>query len=1005
MNKKFFGALLMGALSVASVSTITSCKDYDDDISGLQQQIDKLSEAVKKIEDQIANGAILTSVTPIENGIKITLNQNGTSKEYPITNGTNGTNGKDGKDGKSWEIKDGNWWYNDGDGLKDSGLSAVGKKGEDGKDGKDGAYYVPNGEGFFDKYQDGKKVETTNISYYAEGTITAVQKDGVLTLTGVKGAAGNKVVINLNSELKSLVFSPLHYVDGVEALNLPTYIYRRLSINDKINADDDFSNDSCEYNVEEPSVHYAPEICASYFLNPSNAGVTEDAKDYKFLMTTGTYTSTRAALSSVFTVKNVKNNDGKINVHAKYTGEELKQLKNGTGKNREMTLVALQYNKNNVVVTSDFATVNTDDYSGVMILNTKSEYLDDRAALWGSAKMAITSNYGTQVDQTPLTTVKYDNDKGIDLRKCIRTVWFGEDGAAVAVEKKDASEELVKKDGFKYTFQLVGYHEGANKTSQSAHAAIAADGYTLRPQVVGEDGKQLPYGAAQNRSIIEREPLVRVVLNDTVNNNVVAVGYLKLQITESETDPTFITKEFTDNTAYTLDCSTGNALSKEVTWYEIENKILADKDINMSKADFEATYVLDGANKNDLDQFDKNTLKATPLAAGKKFGTVAVTTADVEGTMTEVLKWTMSSQKAYSLFKEGKKEITTYVRFTLKPNKTATHKYIYVKFTWAPSAINLTPETSFSNDNKIKQAWYAQNSIEAGTGYYEIHGNVEQMGTNTSNDEFVFDMKNTLVNNKLVLAKMGKPYDVLNNVVAENVRFSFVDGHGHFASADGMTLYGDNTKSWEIARMTTGGVVTLQDDPKTLKLLNAFGPAELANVLTARVAVTSATCWGAPIVVKNNEFDVKFIRPITVDGASAEFTDAVKTQSKLNLTFKNWNGYDFTDPNRAFNNTNYFKYYKVTKIALDTDNAKTDINGKVENLKDVTKNIRLEYKAPSDTCIMAGKFGTLVYNNNGTTVGNFTITIPATVTYEWGTLNTEVKATVKKSQVATAAKK
>ena len=81
MNKKFFGALLMGALSVASVSTITSCKDYDDDISGLQQQIDKLSEAVKKIEDQIANGAILTSVTPIENGIKITLNQNRTSKE------------------------------------------------------------------------------------------------------------------------------------------------------------------------------------------------------------------------------------------------------------------------------------------------------------------------------------------------------------------------------------------------------------------------------------------------------------------------------------------------------------------------------------------------------------------------------------------------------------------------------------------------------------------------------------------------------------------------------------------------------------------------------------------------------------------------------------------------------------------------------------------------------------------------------------------------------------
>ena len=40
MKRKYFSALLMGALTVASVSTFTSCKDYDDDISNLQQQID-----------------------------------------------------------------------------------------------------------------------------------------------------------------------------------------------------------------------------------------------------------------------------------------------------------------------------------------------------------------------------------------------------------------------------------------------------------------------------------------------------------------------------------------------------------------------------------------------------------------------------------------------------------------------------------------------------------------------------------------------------------------------------------------------------------------------------------------------------------------------------------------------------------------------------------------------------------------------------------------------------
>lgn len=136
MNKKYFSVLLMGALAVASVGTITSCKDYDDDISGLQTQIDQLSEAIKDIQAQIKNGAILTSVTPVADGIKITLNENGQSKDYTITNGKDGAAGKD---GKSWQIGDnGNWWYNDGTGLKDSHLPSRGEQGEQGAPGAQG---------------------------------------------------------------------------------------------------------------------------------------------------------------------------------------------------------------------------------------------------------------------------------------------------------------------------------------------------------------------------------------------------------------------------------------------------------------------------------------------------------------------------------------------------------------------------------------------------------------------------------------------------------------------------------------------------------------------------------------------------------------------------------------------------------------------------------------------------------------------------------------------------
>lgn len=1026
MNKKYFSVLLMGAMTVATVGTVTSCKDYDDDISNLQEQIDKLSQTIKNIQTQIDNGAILTSVTPTENGMTITLNQNGQSKSYTISNG------KDGQNGKSWKIGDnGNWWYDEGNGYVDSKFPARGENGTNGENGKNGKYYVPNPEtGCFDIYQDGKKVESTNIAYTATAAnaITATWEKGVLTLVGVKDATDGKIVLNLNSVLRAMVFNPSHYVDGVEAIDLATYTYQPLGVK-KVDADGDFATDA-PFNalladgvtVESP-LYFAPDMKASYFLNPSNADVTEDAKDYKFLMSSAKYTDfTRAAATSIFTVKKVENKDGKLNVSAKYDGEAIKQLERTWTKDREMTLVALQYTKDDATVTSDFATLTTSDYSSVHILSAKSAYTDWRAWLFTSATSTIYSDPATKAVQTsstedgvtPVAEVKYDNDKGIDLRSLIRTSWYVNSNF-VTVETTNATEEKVKEAGFKYSFELVGYHTGVNLTSQSAHAAIAADGYTLRPQAVDDNGKQQAYGAAQTRAIIGREPLVRVILNDTVHNKIAAVAYMKIKIAENVTtaDPTQITKDFADNTAFTLNCDDANpALNKKVTWYEIENKILADNEVNMSKVEFEDTYQLDGSatSATDLTQFDKNTINANAISP--KIGKVIVTTADVNGTMTQVLQWTMSGNEAYTHFNTadatGKKptSISTYVRYTLKPGKTAPNKYIYVKFTWTPSAININPVANFGNVNKIQQSWYAANNLTAGTGYDEIHGNVEQMGKPTSNDEFKFDIKNSLVGNKITVDKMAAPYDKLNSTVAENAKFTFVDGHDFYASADGLTLYGDKAKTFKIATLTADGVVEMSKDAKALVLLNAYSPKELANVLTARVAVKSSLCWGAGIKINNNEFDVKFIRPISVDSATAEFTDAVATTSKVNLTFKNWNGFDFTDPNRAFPSTNYFAYYKVSKIELDTDNATTDLNGNSNDLlKEVTSLIELKYTAPTENPIQANKYGTLTYNNNGLTVGTFHITIPAKITYEWGVLNTEVVVTVKESKVARTVRK
>ena len=74
MKRKYLSALLMGTLTVASMSTFTSCKDYDDDISNLQGQIDKLatadqlSQKVSELQALISSNQ--TGISSLEDKLK-----------------------------------------------------------------------------------------------------------------------------------------------------------------------------------------------------------------------------------------------------------------------------------------------------------------------------------------------------------------------------------------------------------------------------------------------------------------------------------------------------------------------------------------------------------------------------------------------------------------------------------------------------------------------------------------------------------------------------------------------------------------------------------------------------------------------------------------------------------------------------------------------------------------------------------------------------------------------
>ena len=984
MKRKYFSALLMGALTVASVSTMTSCKDYDDDINNLQGQIDALSKTLSELQTKINDGSILKSVESDGNGgIKVTVTKNGTDTSYNIKQGEQGAAGKD---ADVWKIGEDGYWYKNDTKTEYKALGTNGEKGETGAAGKDGKYYVPNPEtGTFWVYGDGDKAAyDSKIVYTAtnEDVITAVWDNDNLTLTNVAGAPGKKIVVSLSSALKSLVFDPDFYYAGIEAFDLATYKYNPATVK-VVDADGDYSQDAPT--VANDAFTYAPDLAATYFLNPSNAKMSNDAAKYSFIAYNKDYTRAAADYGSTFKVESADlTTKGKVTVHAKYNGNAIKNI----AENNQVTVLALQYTSGDSVVTSDFAAIKASTYSKLVLNNPTLQHVDAIPShLYQTAQDAI--NNAAQIH------VAW-NSKGIDLREYVNTdrTYDKDENPTCKAWDKNAAEGLVEKSGFKYSFELVGYKSGKNETSQSAHAAIASNGYTLRPQMTA-GGKQQAYGAAQNEATIGREPLVRVILKDTVNNKIAAVGYIKVVIDKTVAENKAEEVDLvTVNKPYTIACGDNNIDLQKVTWAQVEEQLYAK--LNMSKEAFEDAYELDGGTV-DANQFEKATTDAEALAADKKIGTVSQTTADVAGKQTEVIAWSIKNQAAYAAFKAGKTTLSTYVRYALKADKTAANKYVYVKLTWTPSAINLKPSTTFGNENKIKSYWYAANSAVAGTGYDEVHGNVEVVGTEGANDEYVFDLKNALVGNKLSVNPLTAPYADLNQEL--KLTFGFVTGKGLFASEDGTKVYAEKELTHEVASLDpVNGIVTYANNETAKKLLNAYGHKDLKNTVTAIVAVKATICGNIDVPVASNEFNVKFLRPINVEEATASFEDAETAGSTANikLTFTDWRDHNFTDT-KVTKGLDYFKYYGVKEIAVDIENATTDLNGNSsQKLKDLTDKVKFTFTPPAT--ISANNYGNLKYENNGLTVGQFHVYFPATITYDWGTIKTTITATVGKTQ-------
>ena len=188
LGTKFFVAAKWAFLFAILPGLIPSCKDYDDDINRLQEQIDANSTDIAGLLDLVKAGKFVQKVETTTTGIKITFSD---ASVVNINNGTNGTNGADGINGTNGTSPvitigtDGSWYVN---GVT-TNVKAKGSDGVTPYIGADGYWYINNAKS---EYQaTGTAGATpyigTNGNWFIGNTDTNVLAKGDAVTIGTNG--------------------------------------------------------------------------------------------------------------------------------------------------------------------------------------------------------------------------------------------------------------------------------------------------------------------------------------------------------------------------------------------------------------------------------------------------------------------------------------------------------------------------------------------------------------------------------------------------------------------------------------------------------------------------------------------------------------------------------------------------------------------------------------------------------------------------------------------------
>ena len=1047
-KKKVFSYLFIGLLAVGATGTVTSCKDYDDDIntnktaiSDLQKQLATLQSALDQAKADAttahANFATKGDIKDLQTEMAKLATADALQKAIDdLTKLINGKVDQSAYDAKVKEIEtaidgiDSNL-NTLGTSLKDlkTAQEAADKNIELQKTALDNLTKALNGKADQQALQDSvaklqdeiKSISGTNATSLDE---LKKKMDELNKKVDAFGTQINVLTVFVKHALASLTFIPEYFTEGIEAALVPAYqgAYNTTEDNKtftKVGKDADLLSG---YGI------------ANYNVSPTSVDLVGSKADFYSLGSTILTRSGANLISPVNTeltdsVVKANYKDGVLTVPFKADFAAISKLSAD-----KLPIAALQISRGDTTVTSDYATVIAKTFTGMVVADNGANNAVVTAADCGLGVAGTKHLFTVWSDMTAANAnithdVAYNSHLNLDS---IAEVHVTADNA----ERTLSAAEL-KALGLKIVFAPVDYEQGGNKTSESAHIELETEnGQTVAyPRNVTADGKTIEDKVANNASV-GREPIVVAkVVDEKTGKKVYAWGYIKIKITTPQQDASEIT---TDPMTFTGDVYANcDDASLTTTWSQIEALVYSK--LNISKETFEATYEIDDK-ATDAKQFE---LKNKAYTEATKIGVVAEK-QDANDPTTNILTWKLSTEDLKALKDKAgvgadgvsTKDVTIYVHFKLKKD-SKTDNGVYVPLTIKAGQLHYAVATL--DGSKVLAQWYALNSTTNATstsGDDEVRVNVP-VPTKDDNEltttEFTRDLHKYFLNSTLsyklnddthfsaLKAGVGS-----NKLVFKFINPSTTTGNAKFnVASDGTwTVNGvsgsvytlklsDNAMAINIvkkdgAAVTATNVVTLDasgnikfiesemaDDILNYKGHNSLGERE---TFTAYIGMTiDGTCYDVPLSGKT-WFNVRFVRPVDLTQPEAKSVkDAPNEWQTLDVadlvTVYDWRDYTGDPKNttkgaQTDDNKFDFSYYGI-KLSTDASEIYTDAYLGSDQRTVLTDEAAIKklYKASAISGLLLEPGSTaseLKYKNSSAVTGTFHLYVPVKMTYVFG---------------------